>query len=44
MGTCTFSMDDTLWDTLTIEVREEIDVVEICAIIPQLGHVHRRSS
>lgn len=29
VGTSTFGVDDTLWDTLAIEVSEEIDVMEI---------------
>jgi hypothetical protein len=29
MGTCTLGVDDTLGDTLTIKVGEEVDVVEV---------------
>jgi len=29
MRTSTLGMDDTFWDTLTVKVGEEIDVVEV---------------
>ena len=35
VGTGAFGMHNTLWDTLTVEVSEKVNVVEVCEIIDE---------